>query len=65
MNDDETPYEVTNEDQSFIIRDRAGTSVLRCSDETSAHHYAQLLTQAYRSGYKNGYRDGREKKSES
>lgn len=54
------PYRVDAGPDVYRIVSAQGTTILQCKDETSAHHYVDLLTKAYRSGYKSGYRARRE-----
>ncbi len=57
--DDTKPYWIDEGDQSYRVADAANRTILNCRDKTSAHHYAELLNRAYRSGYKSGYRAGK------
>ena len=61
MSSDETqPYRVDNQPDVYRVVNAGGTTILQCKDETSAHHYVDLLTKAYRAGYRSGYRAARE-----
>ena len=55
---EEQPYGVDQQDGRFRVLDETGRVIMVCGDESSATHYAVLLSEAYRRGYKTGYRAG-------
>jgi hypothetical protein len=59
MNDAADHYRVELTDGRYRLLDASGDAVLECTDESSAHHYADLLNKAYRRGYRQGNRDAR------
>ncbi len=60
VSSDETqPYRVDDQPDVYRVVNADGTTILECKDETSAHHYVDLLIKAYRAGYKSGYRVAR------
>jgi len=56
---DEDAYTIKQQDQSFVIQDDSGRTIVTARDRGSAETYAVLLNEAYRKGYKDGYRQGK------
>ena len=54
-------YEVICNEQRYEVITPTGVSVMVCSDEPSAKHYANILSRAYQAGYKQAQVDNREK----
>jgi hypothetical protein len=56
---DENPYQVTETNGQFEIRDDSERCVVSFADNGSAEGLAVLLNQVYRKGYKVGFRAGK------
>ncbi len=60
MSDADTPaYRVEADGDGFAVRDDEDNTILTLRDETSAGHYAELLSRAFARGYRRGRRDAR------
>lgn len=56
---EDSAYVVEPRDNAFAVVSPSGMTIMECTDEHSANHYAELLTRAYRIGFKAGIRAGR------
>jgi len=57
--DPERYYQVIERQNAYHVIDGSGRSVIECSTEINAKHYAVLLSQAYYLGYKAGFSAGK------
>ena len=57
--DEQEPYRIEPDGQTFKVVDWEESTVLTCADEPSAGQYVALLNQAYRRGFKAGIRKAR------
>jgi hypothetical protein len=60
-NDQYLFYSVKEQNSRFEVCAASGRIILVCDDESSAVHYASILSEAYTAGYKMGYKDSRKK----
>ena len=54
MADTQKPYEVSEEDDKFVVRDENGMALLTCATRIDAEHYAELANRAYDRGFRAG-----------
>ncbi|MDH3349943.1 MAG: hypothetical protein OEM60_05080 [Gammaproteobacteria bacterium] len=51
------PFDVIEKGHKFVVRNDVGRTVMVCTDQPSALHYAQLMNAAFDAGYKKGRRE--------
>lgn len=57
--DKQDSYRVVANEDGFQVVDDANRIIMQCRDQTSAHHYADMLNAAFRVGFRAGYSAGK------